>query len=44
VNKIQAFINEVTAQRGKEMTNQQADNLIAMANDIIRSINVELGW
>ena len=43
VNKMQAFINAVTAQRGKELTNEQADNLIAIANDIICSINLELG-
>ena len=35
INKIQAFINSVEAQRGKELTDEQADTLINKANEII---------
>jgi hypothetical protein len=35
VNKLQAFINEVEAQRGKKMTDAQADILVAEANRIL---------
>lgn len=35
INKIQAFINEVEAQRGDRLTNEQADILVEMANAII---------
>ncbi len=38
INKIQAFINSVEAQRDKELTNEQADELISFANDIINSL------
>ena len=34
-NKIQAFINAVEAQRDKELTSAQADQLIALANRIL---------
>jgi hypothetical protein len=35
INKLQAFINSCEAQRGKALTNEQADMLIAAANYII---------
>jgi parallel beta-helix repeat protein len=35
INKINAFINEVEAQREKKLTNEQADLLIAAAQEII---------
>jgi len=35
VNQLNAFINEVEAQRGKKLTEEQADELIAMAEFII---------
>ena len=35
VNKLQAFINAVEAQRGKELTNAQADALLSMAMRIL---------
>jgi len=35
INKLQAFINATEAQRGKELTVEQADTLIAEANRII---------
>jgi len=35
VNKLMAFINAVEAQRGKELTSAQADQLIAEANRIL---------
>jgi len=38
INKLEAFINEVEAQRGKKLTEAQADELIALANQIIDSI------
>jgi len=36
--KIQAFINEVIAQKGKKLTNEQADQLIAAAHEILMSL------
>lgn len=38
VNKLNAFINEVEAQRGKKLTNEQADLLIAAAQEVISLI------
>jgi hypothetical protein len=38
VNKLQAFINEVNAQRSKAITPAQADQLIATANGIISQL------
>ncbi len=35
VNKLEAYINQVEAQRGKKITNEQADELIAAAQQII---------
>lgn len=35
VNQLQAFINQVNAQRGKKLTDQEADQLIAAAQAII---------
>ena len=35
INKLNAFINEVEAQRENKITNEQADTLIGMANHII---------
>ena len=39
INKLQAFINSAEAQRGNKLTEEQADELITFANDIIRSIS-----
>lgn len=39
VNMLNAFINMVNAQRGKTITNAQADTLIQMAQNIMTSIN-----
>ncbi len=38
INQLNAFINEVEAQRGNKLTNEQADELIAAAEAIIASI------
>ncbi|UCH88431.1 MAG: right-handed parallel beta-helix repeat-containing protein [Thermoplasmata archaeon] len=38
-NQLEAFINEVEAQRGKELTNAQSDELIEYALRIINSLN-----
>ena len=38
INKLNAFINQVEAQRGKKITDGQADELIAKAQGIIDSI------
>jgi PKD repeat protein len=38
INKIEAFINEVEAQRGKALTDEEADTLIALAEWIIANI------
>jgi len=38
INKLNAFINEVDAQRGKKITEEQADDLIAEAQRIINRI------
>jgi hypothetical protein len=37
-NKLQAFINEVEAQRGDKITDDQADELIADAQDIVGAL------
>ena len=39
INKLQAFINEVDAQRNKSITNEQANLLIAMTNNVILQIS-----
>jgi len=39
INILQAFINMINAQRGKSITNAQADSWIAEAQKIINSIN-----
>jgi len=38
INKIEAFINNVEAQRGKKLTDEQADLLLSAAFDIINAI------
>ncbi len=38
VNQLNAFINEINAQRGKKITDPQADDLIATAQGIIDNI------
>ena len=38
INKINSFKNEVEAQRGQFIINEQADLLIAMANNVIAQI------
>lgn len=38
INSLQAFISAVEAQRGNQITNQQADILIAAAQAIINSL------
>ncbi|MCK5560220.1 MAG: hypothetical protein KAJ51_06485, partial [Thermoplasmata archaeon] len=39
VNQLNAFINEVEAQRGKKLTDAQADELIAAAQSIMGNIS-----
>jgi len=39
VNAMQAFVNAVSAQRGKKITQQQADDLIGTAQEIIGLLN-----
>ncbi len=39
INLLNSFINQVNAQRGKELTNAQADALIAQAQALIEAIN-----
>jgi hypothetical protein len=43
INKLNAFINEVEAQRGKKITELEADQLINGANWIIHSIEAGVG-
>lgn len=43
IGKLQAFTNEVEAQRGNRLTDEQADALVAAASDIIDDLNEELG-
>jgi len=38
INKLNAFINQIEAQRGKKITDEEADTLIAEAQRIIDSI------
>jgi len=38
INKLNAFINKVEAQRGAALTNDEVDTLIQMAEDVIASI------
>lgn len=38
INQLNAFINEVKAQRGKKLTNEQADYLITTAQTIINQL------
>jgi PKD repeat protein len=38
INKLQAFISAVEAQRGKELTNEQTDQLVNYANRIITAL------
>jgi len=39
INLLNTFINEVKAQKGKELTDEQADLLIAMTNNIIAQLS-----
>lgn len=39
INSLHAFINAVEAQRGNKLTNEQADKLVADANNIIASLS-----
>jgi hypothetical protein len=39
INQLNAFINQVEAQRGKKLTDEEADNLISYAQAIIDAIN-----
>lgn len=41
INQLQAFINEVNAQRGKKISEEVADMLIAYANNVIARIEAE---
>jgi hypothetical protein len=41
INKLNAFINSVNAQRGNGLTNQEADYLINLANQIIAAISAQ---
>ena len=43
IGKLQAFINKVEAQRGNRLTDDQADDLVAAANDIIGDLEEEFG-
>jgi hypothetical protein len=38
INQLGAFINQVNAKRGKDLTNDQADQLIAIANALITAM------
>ena len=38
INKIEAFINAVEAQRDKQLTGEQTDSLIALAQEILASL------
>tara|TARA_B100001123_G_scaffold213524_1_gene241118 strand:- start:11502 stop:11666 length:165 start_codon:yes stop_codon:yes gene_type:complete len=38
VNQLEAFINKVEAQRGKKISDEDADTLIALAQAIIDAI------
>ena len=38
INKLEAFVNAVEAQRGKQLTDEQADELVSLANDIISTL------
>ncbi len=38
INKLEAFINAVEGQRNKAITNEQADLLIAMKNNIVTQL------
>lgn len=40
INSLQAFINAVEAQRGNQITNEQADELVSMTQDIINSLTI----
>jgi len=39
INSLEAFINEVEAQRGKKISDAEADALIALAKQIIYQLN-----
>ena len=39
INKLNAFINEVEAKRGNKITNEQAEYLIAVAQEVIKVTN-----
>lgn len=41
INILEAFISQITAQRGKKISEEAADMLIAYANNVIAQINTE---
>jgi hypothetical protein len=43
IGKLQAFITEVEAFRGKQLSDEQVDSLIAAASDVIDEINDQMG-
>ena len=43
INSLQSFINAVEAQRGNKITSEQADELIAAAEEIIASLSGSSG-
>ena len=43
LNQLSAFINQVEAQRGKKLSNEQADYIVAAAQALIESVNFQMG-
>jgi hypothetical protein len=43
IGKLQAFINELEAFRGKQLSDEQVDALIAAASDVIHEISDQAG-
>ena len=43
INQLAAFINQINAQCGKKLTEEQADQLVEMASRIIETIQTDLG-
>ena len=39
INKLEAFINEIEAQRGNQLSNEDADLLISMAQAVIAALS-----
>ncbi len=44
INQLQAFINQIEAQRGKKISEETVDMLIAYANNVIAQIDDELNF